>query len=301
MTLLQPVGYDRPVPVAPGVTAEFINAGHLLGSATRACASKSTGKTILFGGDLGRYGRPVLPDPAPVAEADVLLVESTYGNRVHEPDDDGARLARDHQRRRSKRGGKVIIPAFALGRVEELLYWINGSKQRTADSRAAGLRGQPDGGGGPRAVSRARRRARSRDLAAQGATAARARAASVCRVLHGEAEGHHGDRRIARRPGIARRRRSSSPSSGMATGGRVLHHLARALPDRAQHRAVRRLTRRPARAAALLKDGAPIHAHPRPGRPGRARDIESDRFDVGARRRERDHALASAASSGRRR
>ena len=51
------------------------------------------GKTILFGGDLGRYGRPVLPDPSPVDRADILLLESTYGDRLHEPDDDGTRLA----------------------------------------------------------------------------------------------------------------------------------------------------------------------------------------------------------------
>ena len=56
---------------------------------------------MLFGGDLGRYGRPVLPDPAPVAEADVLLVESTYGDRVHEADDDGAQLAQSDQRDRT--------------------------------------------------------------------------------------------------------------------------------------------------------------------------------------------------------
>src|SRR5262249_10781655 len=63
MTLLQPVGYDRPMPVAPGVEAEFINAGHLLGSAYARVTLADSRKTILFGGDLGRYGRPVLPDP----------------------------------------------------------------------------------------------------------------------------------------------------------------------------------------------------------------------------------------------
>src|SRR5205814_7544147 len=91
LTRLQPVGYNRPVPVAPGIEVEFINAGHLLGS---AYARVTIGdKSILFGGDLGRYGRPVLPDPTAVAEADVLLLESTYGDRLHPPDDDGERLA----------------------------------------------------------------------------------------------------------------------------------------------------------------------------------------------------------------
>jgi metallo-beta-lactamase family protein len=81
------------------------------------------GRTILFGGDLGRFGRPVLPDPTMISEADYLLVESTYGDRVHEQDDNGARLA-EIVIQTAQRGGKLIIPAFAVGRVEELLYWL---------------------------------------------------------------------------------------------------------------------------------------------------------------------------------
>src|SRR5262249_45410165 len=80
-------------------------------------------RTILCGGDLGRYGRPVLLDPAPIAAADVLLLESTYGDRLHEPDDDGERLA-GIINSTYQRGGKVIIPSFAIGRVEEVLYWL---------------------------------------------------------------------------------------------------------------------------------------------------------------------------------
>lgn len=116
--------------IASGIEAEFVNAGHLLGSAyvhvTRSSGQPSEGTAsggILFGGDLGRYGRPILPDPSPGVDADILLVESTYGDRAHPPDDDGEALARilgDTYARR----GKLIIPAFAIGRVEELLYWL---------------------------------------------------------------------------------------------------------------------------------------------------------------------------------
>src|SRR5437867_4081971 len=121
LTQLQPVGYERPIPVVPGVDVQFINAGHLLGS---AYAQVRIGdKTILFGGDLGRYGRPVLPDPIPVSTADVLLLESTYGDRIHEADDEGRRLAAIVTDT-IQRGGRVIIPSFAVGRVEELLYWL---------------------------------------------------------------------------------------------------------------------------------------------------------------------------------
>ncbi len=77
----------------------------------------------MFGGDLGRYNRPVLQDPRPIAETDVLLVESTYGDRIHEPDDDGDRLAAIIKDTAAA-GGRVIIPSFAIGRVEEVLYWI---------------------------------------------------------------------------------------------------------------------------------------------------------------------------------
>jgi metallo-beta-lactamase family protein len=102
-------------------TVEFINAGHLLGSAYARIRVGE--RTVLFGGDLGRYGRPVLPDPSPVTEADVLLVESTYGDRLHEADDNGERLA-SIVRDSAQRGGKLIIPSFAIGRVEEVLYWL---------------------------------------------------------------------------------------------------------------------------------------------------------------------------------
>jgi metallo-beta-lactamase family protein len=124
LSRLKPFPFNTKVSVGAGMEVEFINAGHLLGSsyvlATRA--DKSGGR-ILFGGDLGRYSRPILPDPSPAVEADVLLVESTYGDRIHPDEDDGETLARIIKETIAKRG-KVIIPAFAIGRVEELLYWL---------------------------------------------------------------------------------------------------------------------------------------------------------------------------------
>src|SRR5690606_15780672 len=125
LTHLQPVGYRVPVPVADGVEVEFIPAGHLLGSAfVRMTLHDEQPRTLLFGGDLGRYDRPILPDPTAVPEADVLLVESTYGDRRHPPDDDGAQLA-EVIGETWRRGGKLVIPSFAIGRAGELLYWID--------------------------------------------------------------------------------------------------------------------------------------------------------------------------------
>ena len=128
LSQLQTVGFNKPMSLIDGVDIEFINAGHLLGSSFIRMTIQG-GPTILFGGDLGRYGRPVLPDPSAPPQADVLLLESTYGDRIHEPDDQGARLAAIIKDTIA-RGGKVIIPAFAIGRVEEVLYWLKHLEDR---------------------------------------------------------------------------------------------------------------------------------------------------------------------------
>ncbi|HET7219285.1 MAG TPA: MBL fold metallo-hydrolase [Vicinamibacterales bacterium] len=244
LSQLQPVGYDRPVPVADGVEVDFINAGHLLGSGYARV--RANGMTILFGGDLGRYGRPVLPDPTSVTEADFLLVESTYGNRVHEKDDNGDRLAQVI-RGTADRGGKVIIPAFAIGRVEELLYWI---KRLEDERRIPVLPVFVDSPMATEALARYTERVRELDP-------------EIAPEEHDQKAPHgHADHNesTSQRRGHARRERQlcifcterfrtiSSPqeskdltqsrmpaivisASGMATGGRVLHHLKAALPD----------------------------------------------------------------------
>ena len=228
MLLLQPVGYERPLPVAPGVTAEFINAGHLLGSGYARIRVESSGQTLLFGGDLGRYGRPVLPDPSPIEEADVLLVESTYGNRTHEPDDDGQRLARIINET-VERHGKVIIPAFALGRTEELLYWV----QRLEETgRIPRLPVYVDSPMAASVLELYRSRLQELDPqivhAAHGARAqATSKLCAFCTARLKVIASVQDSRAVqaSQEPAIV------ISSSGMATGGRVLHHLERALPD----------------------------------------------------------------------
>ena len=229
MALLQPVGYDRPVPVAPGISAEFHNAGHLLGSSYVRVQLESTGTTVLFGGDLGRYGRPVLPDPDPPIETDVLLLESTYGNRTHAPDDGGARLAATIKET-AARGGKVVIPAFALGRVEEVLYWINRLEEEQAipvlpvyvDSPMASA-----------ALAVYEKYAHELDLQGEGMPGQKERLASwrqVCAFCTANLKV------VASIQESRAVQDSAQPaiivsSSGMATGGRVLHHLERLLSD----------------------------------------------------------------------
>ena len=231
LLLLQPVGYDRPIPVAPGVEVEFINAGHLLGSAYARVRLADTHQVILFGGDLGRYGRPVLPDPRPVAEADVLLVESTYGDRLHDVDDDGAKLA-SVINDTVKRGGKLIIPAFAIGRVEEVLYWL---QRLEASGRIPILPVHLDSPMAIAALTEYRKRLEELDpeiaaLARANGHGAAARYREVCAFCTARL---HIVSSIAESRAV---QESSEPSivvssSGMATGGRVLHHLERTLPD----------------------------------------------------------------------
>lgn len=122
------VGYDEAVQVVPGVEAVFRDAGHILGSAIVEVRARERGvsRTIVFTGDLGRSGVPILRDPYQVRSADVLITESTYGGRTHGPMDDVderlAEVVRDTVRRR----GKIIVPSFAVGRTQRLVYALHG-------------------------------------------------------------------------------------------------------------------------------------------------------------------------------
>ena len=104
----------------------------------------------------------MLPDPTPVAEADVLLLESTYGDRLHEPDDGGARLAAIVNET-VRRGGRVIIPSFAVGRVEELLYWLRRLERSKQIPTLPVYVDSPDGGRRAAVLHPALRRAGCRD------------------------------------------------------------------------------------------------------------------------------------------
>jgi metallo-beta-lactamase family protein len=242
LTMLQPVGYDRPVPAAPGIEVEFINAGHLLGS---AYASVRSGIHVLFGGDLGRYDRPVLPDPSPVDEADMVLLESTYGNRKH-PDEDEAKPLAEIVNEAASRNGRVVIPAFAIGRVEEVLYWI---KRLEDERRIPSLPVWVDSPMATEALVQYSNRVHELDpemqLEAQDEVPAGGRARGTSRQRRRAVSGHRRDvaafatdrLRVVASPQQSRElTQSRGPaivisSSGMATGGRVLHHLAAVLPN----------------------------------------------------------------------
>lgn len=124
---MQPVAYGARCEPAAGISAVFHDAGHILGSSSIGitCREAGTSRTVLFSGDVGRQGRPFLNDPNPGTKAEYVVVESTYGDRVH--DEQGGienRLA-DIINATRARGGNVVIPTFAVERAQEILYYLN--------------------------------------------------------------------------------------------------------------------------------------------------------------------------------
>jgi metallo-beta-lactamase family protein len=118
------VPYDRTFDVAPGIRATLVEAGHILGSASVVldCSDRGVTRRLVFSGDIGRCGLPIIRDPHPPEGADVVIMESTYGDRDHPPvaqlPDRLGQIVRDT----AARGGRVLIPAFAVGRSQEILY-----------------------------------------------------------------------------------------------------------------------------------------------------------------------------------
>jgi len=127
LPLLQTVPYEQPVEIGNGVTAVFHDAGHILGSAMIELNVQSGGRTrrLIFSGDIGQWGKPIVRDPTALAEADLIVMESTYGGRDHEgPGDVESQLTRViHQA--VERGGNVVIPIFAIERAQELVYHLS--------------------------------------------------------------------------------------------------------------------------------------------------------------------------------
>jgi metallo-beta-lactamase family protein len=119
------INYHRPIEVTEGVSVEFRDAGHILGSALVRMKLKSkngTERTIGFSGDLGRKNKPIIRDPEHLDGLDLLMLESTYGDKLHENTSDAIERLAEVVRSTAGRGGKVIIPAFAVERTQELVF-----------------------------------------------------------------------------------------------------------------------------------------------------------------------------------
>lgn len=129
LKLMTTVPYHRKTEIAPGVNLTFYDAGHILGSAITYLEiddkDDKKRKTLTFTGDLGRKGLPILRDPEYIEQSDYLITETTYGNRFHEFIDDVDEYFEELVNKTVKRGGKIIIPAFALERTQEVVYYLN--------------------------------------------------------------------------------------------------------------------------------------------------------------------------------
>ncbi|MEN8097517.1 MAG: MBL fold metallo-hydrolase [Chloroflexota bacterium] len=125
------IGYDRAYQITREITVTFKDAGHILGAAIVILDvnENGTSRRLVFTGDLGRPDRPILRDPTPIDHTDILLIESTYGNRVHQPLPEAESELAKVINRTLRRGGKIIIPSFAVGRTQELVYHLNQLKK----------------------------------------------------------------------------------------------------------------------------------------------------------------------------
>lgn len=201
-----PVGHE--FAPAPGLTARLQLAGHILGAAS--VAIECEGRRILFSGDLGRPNDPIMRAPTAFGACDYLVVESTYGDRRHDAFDPSARLA-DIISKTAARGGVTVIPSFAVGRAQELLHEIGQLKKAGAIPAAL-----PVYLNSPMAVDATRLYIRHHGQHRLDEQACR-ELGQVAHVVNSVEESMALNRRQAPMVIIA--------ASGMATGGRVLHHL----------------------------------------------------------------------------
>lgn len=209
-----PVPFSKVIELPGGAKVTFRHAGHILGAATADV--EWGGRRIVFSGDLGRYSDPFMPDPEPVGEADFVVIESTYGNRFHEATDPAEALGAIVERTVA-RGGTVIIPSFAVGRAQALLYYLWKLRQ------AGRLKNVPIFMDSPMAIS-------ATDLLCEHLSDHRL-TPQVCREAC--------DIAVYTREVEESKAITTSPypkvvisASGMATGGRVLHHLKSFAPDK---------------------------------------------------------------------
>jgi metallo-beta-lactamase family protein len=223
LALLAPRAYGDPFSIAPGIEVTLRRAGHILGSATVDVALGAGGsrpQRVVFSGDLGRWDRPIIRDPEPVPEADVLLIEGTYGDRDHALGSD-AELARIVTET-AHRGGALIVPSFAIGRTQELIWTI----RKLEEARRIPLVSvYIDSPLATNVTELYCRHPEDHDLEMT-ALMDEKRCPLCCRQYN-----------VVRSVDESKRLNSMTgpliviAGSGMATGGRVLHHLKRRLPD----------------------------------------------------------------------
>ena len=127
LPLFHPVPYHQPVTLFPGVSYECVDAGHILGSSSILLTDSTGAKPVRLGfsGDVGRPGLPIVRDPEPLPPADYLILESTYGGKLHKQVGQAADKLAEVVNRTAKRGGRIVVPAFAVGRTQQLVLLLH--------------------------------------------------------------------------------------------------------------------------------------------------------------------------------
>ncbi|MCF7645383.1 MBL fold metallo-hydrolase [Bacillus subtilis] len=205
--------FDQTITILDDLRFRFRHAGHILGAAN--VQIDWSGKRIVFSGDIGRYNHPLMPDPVSVKEADYVVVESTYGNRLHDHTDPAEALGAITEKT-IKRGGTLVIPSFAVGRAQELLYYFWKLKQ------AGRLGSVPIFLDSPMAIDATT--LMSRHMQDHKLSPDEAREAYKIARYTEEVED---SKAISNNPYP----KVVISASGMATGGRILHHLKNYAPD----------------------------------------------------------------------
>ena len=222
--LFRRLRYDHPTEVAPGISVRAVEAGHILGSASLEVTVEEDGrkKVIVFSGDIGPRGAPLHRDPVPFKHADLVFMESTYGDKDHPSLAQTAVLAREAVKAAVEQRGRVLVPTFAIGRSQLLLYLLAGAFKRGTlkpfpiflDSpmaiRATDIYRTHDDLFDEEAIAMRRSGDLSKNL----------RTVQICQKAKDSMA-------LARKPGPW----MVLAGAGMCTGGRILNHLQNHLPD----------------------------------------------------------------------
>jgi len=221
--LATPVKYNQPFQVAPGIEARLVDAGHVIGSSSIELTVSENGhkKVVVFSGDLGPRGAPLLNDPVPFTDADAVIMESTYGDRHHRSLHDTAIEGREIIAKAIQSKAKILVPIFAIGRTQLLLYLLGGAfKKKTLPPFPIYL-------DSPMAVEATNIYRRNTELFDSEA---------LSMVQSGDLRRSLASARTSVKPGESRALNSVKgpclimAGSGMCTGGRIMHHLRHNLP-----------------------------------------------------------------------
>jgi len=223
LELFRPFSDSKPLELSPHYSLRFYRAGHILGARMIEVSVQENGaaRKVLFSGDLGRFPQLIIRDPEVPGAVDILLVESTYGNRLHPQEDVGARLASTVEST-AQRGGTVVIPAFAVGRTQEVLFLF---RRLIEQNKMHSLPIHVDSPMGIDVTDLYLRHREDHDLETETLEAQGIKPFSPPDVHFDRTRDESKALNDLHYPSII------ISASGMATGGRVLHHLERCLPD----------------------------------------------------------------------